>query len=141
MNLRPPGPQPGALPDCATPRGLRHCTAAAAGASCARRFAARPNRVGVRRQCEHAFLEPSARCTRCCELRPAAEFRLREGSKKTWDVLCRSCRSAYGKEHYAVNRQRYIDHAHARKRALALERTRYPALVLRGAPMRGLRGS
>ena len=22
MNLRPPGPQPGALPDCATPRGL-----------------------------------------------------------------------------------------------------------------------
>ena len=23
MNLRPPGPQPGALPDCATPRGFR----------------------------------------------------------------------------------------------------------------------
>ena len=22
MNLRPPGPQPGALPDCATPRGI-----------------------------------------------------------------------------------------------------------------------
>src|SRR5579884_2290893 len=28
LNLRPPGPQPGALPDCATPRGgaiLRRC--------------------------------------------------------------------------------------------------------------------
>ena len=23
LNLRPPGPQPGALPDCATPRGRR----------------------------------------------------------------------------------------------------------------------
>src|SRR6202035_1914088 len=23
LNLRPPGPQPGALPDCATPRGVR----------------------------------------------------------------------------------------------------------------------
>src|SRR4051794_16701414 len=29
LNLRPPGPQPGALPDCATPRGyeLRTCAA------------------------------------------------------------------------------------------------------------------
>ena len=26
MNLRPPGPQPGALPDCATPRGYKRAT-------------------------------------------------------------------------------------------------------------------
>src|SRR5271156_6601895 len=26
LNLRPPGPQPGALPDCATPRGYKRAT-------------------------------------------------------------------------------------------------------------------
>ncbi len=29
LNLRPPGPQPGALPDCATPRGAAHSRRAA----------------------------------------------------------------------------------------------------------------
>jgi hypothetical protein len=32
LNLRPPGPQPGALPDCATPRGRPMITAAAESA-------------------------------------------------------------------------------------------------------------
>ena len=39
--------------------------------------------------------------------------------------MCRPCRSAYGKEHYAANRQRYIGQAATRKRALAIERTGY----------------
>ena len=34
-------------------------------------------------------------------------------------------RSAYGKQHYLANRQRYIDQARAQKQRLALERTRY----------------
>ena len=37
MNLRPPGPQPGALPDCATPRGLPMITAAEAAGQAPRR--------------------------------------------------------------------------------------------------------
>ena len=41
------------------------------------------------------------------------------------DSLCRPCRSAYGNEHYAANRERYIAQARERKQALALERTRY----------------
>ena len=38
------------------------------------------------------------------------------------DTYCRACRRAYGKEHYAANRQRYIDQAAARKDILARER-------------------
>jgi hypothetical protein len=33
LNLRPPGPQPGALPDCATPRGQAMITATAGATS------------------------------------------------------------------------------------------------------------
>src|SRR5215208_4047447 len=36
---------------------------------------------------------------------------------------CRPCRSAYGKEHYLANRQRYIDQAAVVKRRLRHERT------------------
>ena len=39
--------------------------------------------------------------------------------------MCRSCRSEYGKEHYAANRQRYVDQARDRKRVLARERSAY----------------
>lgn len=41
------------------------------------------------------------------------------------DSRCRPCRSAYGKEHYAANRQRYIDQAATRKQAQSEERARY----------------
>ena len=39
--------------------------------------------------------------------------------------MCRPCRSAYGREHYLANRQRYIDGEARRKRARAEKRTRY----------------
>jgi hypothetical protein len=39
--------------------------------------------------------------------------------------MCRGCRSAYHRQHYLANRQRYIDQARARKQVLALERTTY----------------
>jgi hypothetical protein len=39
--------------------------------------------------------------------------------------MCRPCRSAYHREHYLANKQRYIDQARARKQALRLKRTTY----------------
>jgi hypothetical protein len=73
--------------------------------------------------------EPSGgerlRCCRCGELKPADEFAWRRKAKHQRDTFCRLCRVAYGKEHYAANRQRYIDQALAVKQRLRLERTRY----------------
>jgi hypothetical protein len=39
--------------------------------------------------------------------------------------MCRPCRSAYHREHYLANKQRYVDQALARKQALRLKRTTY----------------
>ena len=39
--------------------------------------------------------------------------------------MCRACRSAYGKRHYAVHKQRYVQNAAALKRKNRLERTKY----------------
>jgi 5-methylcytosine-specific restriction endonuclease McrA len=39
--------------------------------------------------------------------------------------MCRPCRSAYHREHYLANKQRYVDQALARKEALRLKRTSY----------------
>jgi hypothetical protein len=62
-------------------------------------------------------------CYRCGERKPAVEFAWRRKAKRQRDSFCRACRSAYGKEHYAANRQRYIDQAAAHKRELRLVRT------------------
>lgn len=51
----------------------------------------------------------------------AFAWRRRRGNQR--DNLCRPCRSAYGKEHYAANRQRYIDQAARLKKRLRAERT------------------
>jgi hypothetical protein len=67
--------------------------------------------------------EPTLKCYRCAELKPAADFAWRRRAKGQRDSLCRSCRSAYGKEHYAAHRQRYIEQAAEQKRRLRLERT------------------
>ena len=37
--------------------------------------------------------------------------------------MCRPCRSAYGREHYEANKQRYIDQARAQKNVRRLART------------------
>ena len=52
-------------------------------------------------------------------------FRPQTSSVGQLDTYCRACRSASGKEHYAANRQRYIDQTAARKRVIARERTEY----------------
>ena len=50
---------------------------------------------------------------------------MRRRRKLQRDTFCRPCRSAYGKEHYAANRQRYLDQSAALKRKIRLERTTY----------------
>jgi hypothetical protein len=65
------------------------------------------------------------RCGRCGELKPIGEFAWRRRRKKQRDNMCAPCRSAYGKEHYLANRQKYIDAEAQRKRARAESRTRW----------------
>jgi hypothetical protein len=73
-------------------------------------------------------LEPGThlrKCYRCGELKPAEDFSWRRKHKGQRDTFCRPCRSAYGREHYLANKQRYIDQARIQKKALQLERTIY----------------
>ena len=65
------------------------------------------------------------RCYRCGELKPADDFAWRRKRKSQRDSFCRPCRSAYGREHYLANKQRYIDQAAASKRGLRQARTQY----------------
>ena len=64
-------------------------------------------------------------CCRCKLLKPASEFSWRRRAKGQRDTYCRPCRSEYGKEHYAANRERYIEQARVQKVQLRLERTTY----------------
>ncbi len=63
------------------------------------------------------------RGSRCGEHKPVDEFAWRRKRRGQRDSHCRPCRSAYGKEHYAANRQRYIDQAQLVKQRVRLERT------------------
>ena len=65
------------------------------------------------------------KCYRCQRLKPVEAFSWRRKSKNQRDSFCRPCRSAYGREHYEANRQRYIDQAEVSKRKLRLARTKY----------------
>jgi hypothetical protein len=64
------------------------------------------------------------RCCRCGQVKPVDDFAWRRKARDQRDTFCRPCRSAYGKEHYAANRQRYIDQAAVVKKRLRLERTK-----------------
>ena len=72
------------------------------------------------------------------ELKPLEEFAWRRKARPARQY-CRPCRSAYHREHYLANKQRYIDQAQARKDALHLERTRYLLDYFADAPLRRLR--
>lgn len=65
------------------------------------------------------------RCGRCGQFKPIDNFAWRRRSKEQLDNYCRPCRAAYKQEHYAANRQRYIDLASRRKRVLAVQRAEY----------------
>jgi hypothetical protein len=111
LNQRPLGPQPSALPDCATPRSTH----------------SRPR--SVRGACEHAFAMRDGAahqvCYSCGGVKRAEEFAWRRKARNQRDSFCRGCRRAYKRGHYLANRARYIDRARAQKRRLADERTRY----------------
>ncbi|HET9197259.1 MAG TPA: hypothetical protein VFN92_03270 [Solirubrobacterales bacterium] len=62
------------------------------------------------------------RCGRCKEEKPLDEFAWRRQARGQRDNYCRPCRSAYHREHYLANKQRYIDNAARRKKVLLQER-------------------
>ena len=73
-------------------------------------------------------------CGRCGQEKPIEDFAWRRKVKGQRDNYCRPCRAAYKQEHYAANRQRYIDSARRRKRALVAERVEYLVAFLREHP-------
>jgi hypothetical protein len=81
-------------------------------------------------------MDPSElrRCGRCRELKPVDQFAWRRIERGQRDNMCRPCRSAYGKEHYLANRQRYIDAEARRKQARAEERMVYLIDFFRSHP-------
>jgi hypothetical protein len=103
LNLRPPGPQPGALPDCATPRGLPSVYGEAP---------ARVRGTVVRPAWEHTFViaQPALRrtCGRCNRPKPLSDFAWRRKARGQRDNHCRQCRADYKREHYAKHRERYV---------------------------------
>ena len=71
------------------------------------------------------FAVETKKCYRCHEVKPVDDFAWQTKRRGQRDSFCRPCRSAYGKEHYEANKQRYIDQARTSKEAIRLERTRY----------------
>jgi hypothetical protein len=69
--------------------------------------------------------EEFKKCYRCGVRKAVDQFAWRRKAQGQRDSFCRPCRSAYGREHYLANRQRYIDQARAVRQRLALKRTRY----------------
>jgi hypothetical protein len=115
LNLRPPGPQPGALPDCATPRDISILRAIA--------------RSAVRTRWEHVFVpdipRSTRKCGRCGQSKNPDDFAWRRRERGQRDNYCRPCRAAYKQQHYAANRARYIAAALRRSQAIARERAAY----------------
>jgi hypothetical protein len=61
-------------------------------------------------------------CGRCGKVKPLEEFAWRRIAKGQRHNYCRPCHAEYHREHYLANRQRYIDLAAKRARAVAEER-------------------
>jgi hypothetical protein len=74
------------------------------------------------------------KCGRCGASKPTSEFAWRRKRLGQRDNMCAPCRSAYGREHYLANRQKYIDGEARRKRARAEVRTRYLLEYFQGHP-------
>lgn len=64
-------------------------------------------------------------CGRCKEEKSPDEFAWRRKALGQRDNYCRACRTAYKHEHYAANKQRYIDAARRRTERIVAERTAY----------------
>ena len=74
------------------------------------------------------------RCGRCKRAKPIEEFAWRRKAKNQRDNYCRFCRAAYKQEHYAANRQKYIDAAAKRRRKVVRERIEVLLAYLREHP-------
>ena len=68
---------------------------------------------------------PQRRCGRCGVEKPVSEFNWRRRHRGQRDNFCRPCHAEYKQEHYAANRQRYVDQARERKRIVAERRMRF----------------
>jgi len=83
----------------------------------------------VRTEREHPFVtggtEKLRRCGRCKEQKPVEEFAWRRKAMGQRHNMCRPRHSAYHRNHYLQNKQRYIDQARTRKQKLARERIAY----------------
>jgi hypothetical protein len=79
-------------------------------------------------------MKEERRCGRCGEVKSIDQFAWRRKRKRQRDNMCAPCRSAYGREHYLANRQRYIDAEAQRKRARAESRTRWLIEFFRNHP-------
>src|SRR5690348_6781481 len=77
---------------------------------------------------------PMGRCSRCKAEKPDEEFAWRRRAKGQRDTYCRPCRAAYKQEHYRANKQRYIDAAARRKKALVEERFIFLVAYFRDHP-------
>ena len=63
-----------------------------------------------------------------------AEFAWRRRERGQRDNYCRPCRADYKQEHYRGNKQRYIDLARQRKKAMVEERIEFLVAYLREHP-------
>jgi hypothetical protein len=73
-------------------------------------------------------------CGRCGQRKPPTNFAWRRKARGQRDNYCQPCRSAYKREHYVANRERYIANAHRRKQAIALERAGLLVEIFRDRP-------
>jgi hypothetical protein len=62
------------------------------------------------------------RCSRCKTEKPDEEFAWHRRARGQRQTYCRSCGAEYHRGHYQANKQRYIDAAARRKKALLQER-------------------
>jgi hypothetical protein len=72
--------------------------------------------------CPLSMLQPMGKCSRCKLEKPDEEFGWHRRERGQRDTYCRPCRAEYKQEHYRANKQRYIDAAARRKKALLEER-------------------
>lgn len=73
-------------------------------------------------------------CGRCKRGKPVEDFAWRRKARGQRDNYCRPCRAAYKQEHYAANRQRYIDSARRRNQRKIERRVAYLVSFLREHP-------
>jgi hypothetical protein len=74
------------------------------------------------------------KCSRCKEEKPTEDFAWRRRAKGQRDTYRRPCRSAYHREHYQANKQRYIDAAARRRKAQLQERFIFLMAYFRNHP-------